>query len=72
VKKLELPVELLQKPVPNKVLVDTIEDKEIYEELKRLKFDVQTMKKADFSHEQLMKFLTLLKIVLNKKRPNYR
>jgi len=30
------------------------------------------MKKADFSHEQLMKFLTLLKIVLNKKRPNYR
>ncbi len=69
VKKLELPVELLQKPVPNKVLVDTIE---IYEELKRLKFDVQTMKKADFSHEQLMKFLTLLKIVLNKKRPKYR
>jgi CheY-like chemotaxis protein len=72
VKKLELPVELLQKPVPNKALVDTIEDKEIYEELKRLKFDVQTMKKADFSHEQLMKFLTLLKIVLDKKRPNYR
>ncbi len=72
VKKLELPVELLQKPVSNRVLVDTIEDKEIYEELKRLKFDIQTMKKADFSHEQLIKFLALLKIVLNKKQTKYK
>ena len=36
IKELNIPVEVLQKPVSNDVLMNTIEDKEIYDELKRL------------------------------------
>lgn len=71
IKRLNLPVELLQKPVSNKVLIDTIEDRAIYEELKNLKFDIETIKKADFRHEQLKRFLYTLKTVLNNRNADY-
>lgn len=35
VKKLKIPVEVLQKPISKKVLVDTIEHREVHEQLKR-------------------------------------
>ena len=71
IKKFNLPVELLQKPVSNKVLIETIEDSAIYEELRNLKFDIETIRKAEFRHEQLTRFLYFLKIVLNKKKSRH-
>ena len=71
IKKFNLPVELLQKPVSNKVLIETIEDSAIYEELRNLKFDIETIRKAEFRHEQLTRFLYFLKIVLNKKKSGH-
>jgi hypothetical protein len=61
-----LPVELLQKPVSNKVLIETIEDSTIYEELSNLKFDFETIRKAEFRHEQLKRFYIFLKLSLTK------
>jgi hypothetical protein len=49
-------VELLQKPFGGQALIDTIEDKEIYSELKKLNLNVDELKSANFRHEQ--KFLT--------------
>lgn len=37
----------ITKLVSHKVLIDTIEDRAIYEELKNLKFDIETIMKAD-------------------------
>ena len=51
-----MPVEVLQKPVSNDVLINTMEDKEIYDELKRL-----GLKKASFNHEVLRKILDIFK-----------
>jgi CheY-like chemotaxis protein len=53
-------VELLQKPFGQDVLVDTIEDKEIYSELQKLNVDVEDIKMADLRHEQLSKILDIL------------
>ncbi|HEY7110007.1 MAG TPA: response regulator [Nitrososphaeraceae archaeon] len=64
IKKFSLPVELLQKPISNKVLIETIEDRAIYEELRHLNLDIETIRKAEFRHEQLRRFLYVLKIVL--------
>jgi CheY-like chemotaxis protein len=56
IKELKIPVETLQKPVSNKALVDTIEDREVYKQLERLKIDIESFKKAGFSHELLKKY----------------
>lgn len=61
IKQLKMPVEVLQKPVPNEVLVNTIEDKEIYDELKRFAFNPEDFKNAGLSHEVLRKILDILK-----------
>jgi CheY-like chemotaxis protein len=66
VKKFSLPVELLQKPISNKVLIETIEDRAIYDELRLLNLDIEMIRKGEFRHEQLTRFLHLLKIVLAK------
>jgi CheY-like chemotaxis protein len=61
IKELKIPVEVLQKPVSNKVLVDTIEDREIYEQLKKLEINIEAFKQAGFSHELLKKILDIIK-----------
>jgi CheY-like chemotaxis protein len=61
IKELKSPVEFLQKPVSNKVLIDKIEQKEVYEELERLKIDTEPFKKAGLSHQVLREILIIVK-----------
>jgi CheY-like chemotaxis protein len=56
--QLSVPIEILEKPISNKKLIDTIEDTAIYEELKKLKVDIEPLK---LSHELLKKILDILK-----------
>jgi CheY-like chemotaxis protein len=56
--QLSIPVEILEKPIPNKTLIDTIEDTAIYTELRKLKIDIEQFK---LSHELLRKILDILK-----------
>ena len=53
VKQLKQVVELLQKPFEPNALVDTIEDKEIYEGLEKLNADIELIKDLKATHEQL-------------------
>jgi CheY-like chemotaxis protein len=57
VKELDQVVELLQKPFEIDVLVDTVEDKTIYEELKRLNVDIQKLKNWNPTHSQVRDLL---------------
>ena len=61
VKQLKQVVELLQKPFGPNVLIDQIEDKEIYSELRNLKVDVAALKEADLKHEHLLELLAILR-----------
>ena len=61
VKELKIPVEFLQKPISNKVLIDTIEQRQVYEQLERLNIDTEAFKKAGFNHEVLIGILIILK-----------
>src|ERR1044072_557180 len=54
-------VELLQKPFGPDVLADTIEDKGIYLELKKLNVNIDDIKAAGLRHEQLKDILDILK-----------
>src|SRR5919202_5307377 len=53
IQQLNQVVELLQKPFGPDALIDTVEDKEIYDELKQLNLDIDIFKAANFRHEQL-------------------
>ena len=61
IKQLNQIVELLQKPFGPDVLADTIEDKEIYLELKKLNVNIDDIKAAGLRHEQLRDILDILK-----------
>ena len=61
VKELKKIVELLQKPFSTDVLLDTIKDKEVYEQLKRYRIDTSVLEKAELNHEQLMELLKIMK-----------
>jgi CheY-like chemotaxis protein len=61
IQRLNKIVELIQKPFGEDVLVDAIEDKEIYTELQKLKVNVDDIKAANFRHEQLRNLLEILK-----------
>jgi CheY-like chemotaxis protein len=54
-------VELMQKPFALSMLVDTIEDKEIYEELRTLNIDVDLVRAADPTHEEILDLLERLR-----------
>ena len=56
--ELSIPIEILEKPISNKMLIDTIEDTAIYEKLGKLKIDIEPFK---LSHELLKKILEILK-----------
>jgi CheY-like chemotaxis protein len=60
-------VELLQKPFSKDMLIDTIEDKEIYSQLQRFNIKIDDIKAANLRHEQLREILETLK-KSNKKK----
>lgn len=60
VKQLKQIVELMQKPFTLSHLVDTVEDKEVYEELKSLNVDVNRIRAAEPSHELVIDLLERL------------
>ena len=61
IKNLKQIVELLQKPFGLQALVDTIEDKEIYQELEKLNVDIRNLKELNPSHAQIRDYLDALK-----------
>jgi DNA-binding NtrC family response regulator len=61
VKQLKQIIELMQKPFSLSQLVDAIEDKEVYEELKNLNVDVKRIKAAEPAHEVVIALLERLK-----------
>lgn len=56
-----LPMEVLEKPISNQVLIDTIEDTTTFNELKKFDFNIDAFKKGGFSHEQLRDLADILK-----------
>jgi CheY-like chemotaxis protein len=61
VKQLKLVIELMQKPFSISRLIDIIEDKEAYEELKNLNLNVVRIRDAELSHQSLMDLLERLR-----------
>lgn len=61
VRDLKKVVELLQKPFSTDILLDTIKDKEVYEQLRHYKIDTSVLEKAELSHEQLTELLKIMK-----------
>lgn len=57
VKNLKQIVELLQKPFDLETLVDTIEDKNIYEELSKINVKIKALKELNPTHSQLRDLL---------------
>jgi CheY-like chemotaxis protein len=60
IRKLDVPLAVLQKPISDKALIDTVEGSYVYKELKKYKFDVDLFKKAGWSHELLKKVIDAL------------
>jgi|SRR5947209_20361481 len=61
VKELHQIVELMQKPFDIAKLIDTIEDEEVYNELKKLNVDIDVIQAANPTHEQIMDLLERLR-----------
>lgn len=61
IKELRQVVELIQKPFSLSELIDIVEDKEIYENLRTLNIDVELVKAANPTHEQILDLLERLK-----------
>jgi DNA-binding NtrC family response regulator len=59
-------VELLQKPFDLDTLVDTIEDKAVYEELSRINVKIGRLKELNPTHEQLIGLLEGVKRLLRE------
>ena len=53
-------VELLQKPFGLQALIDTVEDKEIYQDLEKLNVDIKNLKELNPSHAQIRDYLEAL------------
>ena len=58
-----LPLEVLEKPISNQVLIDTVEDTATFKELKKFDLNINAFKKGGFSHEQLRDAADILKNV---------
>lgn len=61
IKNLKQIVETMQKPFALQSLVNTIEDKEIYQELEKLNVDIKNLKELEPSHAQVRDYLDALK-----------
>lgn len=57
IKELDHVVELLQKPFEIDVLIDTVEDKTIYEQLQKLSVDIKNLKDWNLTHAQIRDLL---------------
>ena len=60
-RQLKQKVEILKKPFTEQLLIETVEDEYIYSALKELNIDIDDIKRAHFTHEQLTKILRILK-----------
>lgn len=67
IKNLKQIVELLQKPFSLQALVDTIEDKDIYEELAKLNVNVQNLMDLNPTHAQVRDYLEALRKIQKAK-----
>jgi CheY-like chemotaxis protein len=54
-------VEILKKPFSEQMLIEKVEDADIYSALKELNIDIEDISRAHFTHEQLRKILRVLK-----------
>jgi CheY-like chemotaxis protein len=61
VRQLNQIVEILNKPFSEQELIDIVEDKSIYSELKQLNVNIDDLKNANLRHEQLRDVLDVLK-----------
>jgi CheY-like chemotaxis protein len=61
IRQLNQIVEVLNKPFSEQELIDTVEDKSIYSELKELNVNIDAIKNANLRHEQLRDILNILK-----------
>ncbi len=61
IKNLKQIVELMQKPFALQALLDTIEDKEIFQELEKLNVDIKNLKELEPTHAQVRDYLEALK-----------
>jgi len=59
--QLKQKVEILKKPFSEQLLIEKVEDAFIYSALKELNIDIDDIKRAHFTHEQLRKILQILK-----------
>lgn len=59
----KIPIEVLEKPVSNNSLIDTVEDEPIFGELKKFDLNIDVIKRGGFSHEQLRDLVDILKSV---------
>jgi CheY-like chemotaxis protein len=59
--QLKQKVEILIKPFSEQLLIEKVEDAFIYSVLKELNIDIEDIKRAHFTHEQLSKILQILK-----------
>jgi DNA-binding NtrC family response regulator len=56
----DLPLEILQKPFTGKMLLNTLNDRTLYQKLKKYLKDIDPIKKAKLRHEQLKIIADLL------------
>jgi CheY-like chemotaxis protein len=61
VKELRKPIELLQKPFTADVLVDLVEDTNVYERLKDMQVDIDQLKDLNPTHDQINDLLDVLR-----------
>jgi CheY-like chemotaxis protein len=66
IKELKQVVELIQKPFSLNKLVDIIEDREVYEDLRTLNIDVDLVKAAKPTHEQILELLERLRRIQHR------
>ena len=56
-------MEVLEKPISNEALIDTVEDTAIFNELKKFDLNIDAFMRGGFSHEQLRDLADILKNV---------
>jgi CheY-like chemotaxis protein len=60
-RQLKQKVERLKKPFREQMLIEKVEDADIYSALKEMNIDIDDIKRAHLTHEQLRKILQILK-----------
>lgn len=58
--KVKSSLAILQKPIPDRSIVDIIELKEVYLELQKMNVDTNIIKRANFRHDQIVNILNLV------------